>query len=848
MQSGISAKLVISRAAGGTLTLDSDDLADIKSWDWGPILICSGLKYTCYWGRTLSHRQTYDKCKKIFENYTALKGEVDHLSGNGFKSPKQNCIGYWEDWGACKSGKQSRTYVVTRKASGSGTDCAHSDGDGQEQYCAIDNARDCSGSWSDVGFECVDGYKKKQFTVLVKKEGKGQDCAYDDGDILEDPCGTACQGEWVKSPCKDGTQVKTYQITTLASDGGADCEYEDGASDDTTCGTPCVGDWGDVGECENGKQTLTYTILQEAKDGGRDCSSSKYKAGDTKVRDCYVTPKDEDVWIFSNEDNSEFTISGNNVEGFVNPNADPIKVAHGSGTGPETGNAYFYQTPDPATKVDCVGRWTDFGPCEKEEYLPDLATGSVTASPLYGSSSGGVSYSKTRYFDVKKDAENGGEECSYAHLFENKRRCTQLEAKKVQDEEKNSSRLVREVTLAMGITLNAPNVNDLKNDESFTTAFCNGIMKSFSTVSFAEMKAQRVKCEVVGAVEKRKRGLKESFSKFFSTSTRFLSASFERRLQIDYKLSTEADFVADNLRGEINLLAGRESDNEAFREKVKENLNTAFTEAQVPSSNSSGNNDLNSPTFKISTIVSSPIIANDSTVNAISGVEVKNNMPKPISSVSSQDALNLIKKSEKATSENTEEGEYLLLLFLFIPTAMLLFVLRNGRNWSIFSKDDKEKSNEEEKSPTSSRKTKTMAFEEKSANSPNNNNIVTPSKILVSSEPAYNDMHILKSHYGNSVVLGPKMKKSMEDLQMSAIKKQKSAGELMTSRTFNGQVADFNKRYSNGSNANQSPARKVSQVCPVAENVNDGEQSSQNHSITNSTDVPSSGTNSVSKV
>jgi hypothetical protein len=50
--------------------------------------------------------------------------------------PYANCVGKWSEFGDCKDGKKTKTYEVTKPASGGGMACKHSDGETTAEKCS----------------------------------------------------------------------------------------------------------------------------------------------------------------------------------------------------------------------------------------------------------------------------------------------------------------------------------------------------------------------------------------------------------------------------------------------------------------------------------------------------------------------------------------------------------------------------------------------------------------------------------------------------------------------------------------------------------------------------------------
>lgn len=214
---------------------------------------------------------------------------------------------------ACGGGEQTSIYEVDQIAQYGGEECPEDDGnirtrDCNTQECPIDCIEE--ERWSDCDKDCGPGIIKKRSYVKVEPKYGGRPCELPDGHLLETkvcelkPCPIDCEGEvdeeWgaCSEECGPGKKTKKYKVSQVAMYGGEECPYEDGdvvETDDCQvkpCPIDCEGevlDWGDCSaECGEGITQRIYSVEVPAQHGGLDCP---YDDGDVvEEKDCEDKP------------------------------------------------------------------------------------------------------------------------------------------------------------------------------------------------------------------------------------------------------------------------------------------------------------------------------------------------------------------------------------------------------------------------------------------------------------------------------------------------------------------------------------------------------------------------------
>ncbi len=160
--------------------------------------------------------------------------------------PAIDCVGRWSAYGACTGAgcSQTRTYSISVPASGGGAACPFADGETQTRTCAAGScvARvDCQGSWSSYGScsaSCGDGTQTRTYNVTRPASGGGAACPFADGATQNRACNNGacaapgvnrdCAGYWMdtgscSNTCGLGIQSQTFVVTQTQSGTGAAC-------------------------------------------------------------------------------------------------------------------------------------------------------------------------------------------------------------------------------------------------------------------------------------------------------------------------------------------------------------------------------------------------------------------------------------------------------------------------------------------------------------------------------------------------------------------------------------------------------------------------------------------------
>jgi len=192
------------------------------------------------------------------------------LPGAKVSTPQQSsvsCVGSWGAYGscACSGGgcTQTRVYTITRQKSGSGQPCPFSSGAATSRSCTP--TVDCAGSWSGYGVCGCSGGSCEQtrtYTITRQASGAGNACPSAAGTAQSQSCTPKvdCVGSWAEwgacsLTCGTGLKSRSYSISTPAQGGGNLCLKASGRVEQSNC---------DNGPCPVGQQRQVVAIQWEA--------------------------------------------------------------------------------------------------------------------------------------------------------------------------------------------------------------------------------------------------------------------------------------------------------------------------------------------------------------------------------------------------------------------------------------------------------------------------------------------------------------------------------------------------------------------------------------------------------
>ena len=144
-------------------------------------------------GKDAKEKRTWDVTQESKYGGAACSVEESKRIETKATSPV-DCVGGFGNWGDCSEtcgddGKKYRRYNVKTGVMGTGKDCPHVDGHMEEGECNRGKAcgTDCVGSWSDwsEGSLCEKQQINRSYKVETKASGTGKQCDHKDGDKEE---------------------------------------------------------------------------------------------------------------------------------------------------------------------------------------------------------------------------------------------------------------------------------------------------------------------------------------------------------------------------------------------------------------------------------------------------------------------------------------------------------------------------------------------------------------------------------------------------------------------------------------------------------------------------------------
>lgn len=144
-------------------------------------------------GKDAKEKRTWDVTQESKYGGAACSVEESKRIETKATSPV-DCVGGFGNWGDCSEtcgddGKKYRRYNVKTGVMGTGKDCPHVDGHMEEGECNRGKAcgTDCVGGWSDwsEGSLCKKEKINRSYKVETKASGTGKQCDHKDGDKEE---------------------------------------------------------------------------------------------------------------------------------------------------------------------------------------------------------------------------------------------------------------------------------------------------------------------------------------------------------------------------------------------------------------------------------------------------------------------------------------------------------------------------------------------------------------------------------------------------------------------------------------------------------------------------------------
>lgn len=146
-----------------------------------------------------------------------------------------DCNGSWEEWTTCSKpcgrGQQSRVFTTVRAQAYGGRPCPVSP---KLRDCHVTNCPvDCIGSWQDWGAcssSCDPGHRARVINIRTSSSGGGRPCPpspqVQDCEVV--PCPIDCIGSWDEwTPCSQecggGTRSRSFGISVSPSNDGVRC-------------------------------------------------------------------------------------------------------------------------------------------------------------------------------------------------------------------------------------------------------------------------------------------------------------------------------------------------------------------------------------------------------------------------------------------------------------------------------------------------------------------------------------------------------------------------------------------------------------------------------------------------